>query len=90
MRLDRRLQPINPYVALNPPHGVGHNAHIDHRRHMVIVRHPAFELVVQRVHVGLTDPDDRGADLGKPAYKIALRRWEGWFDEHDVHAGHAT
>src|SRR5688500_17258602 len=57
---------------------------------MVIVRHPASELFVQRVGVGLTDPDDCCADLRKPTYKIALRWGERRLYEHDVHVRHAT
>ena len=87
MRLDRRLEPIDPYLVLNPPDGVGHRSQIDDRRHLVVVRHPALELLVERVSGVLTNSDDRCADLGQPADKVALGRWKERLDKDDVHGG---
>ena len=52
---------------------------------MVVVRHPALELLVERVGGVLANPDDRCADLGQPADKVALGRWKERLDEDDVH-----
>ena len=50
------------------------------------MRHPALELLVERVGGVLTNPDDRCADLGQPADKVALGRWKERLDKDDVHS----
>ena len=52
----------------------------------MVVRHPALELLVQRVGGVLADSDHRGADLGQPADEVALGRWKERLDEDDVHS----
>lgn len=54
---------------------------------MVVMRHPALELLVERVGGGLTNSDNGCADLGETAHKVALGRWKEGLDEYDVHGG---
>ena len=49
VRLDRRLEPVDPDLVLDPADGVGHHADVDDGRDLVVVRHPALELVVEPV-----------------------------------------
>src|SRR3712207_6638431 len=54
---------------------------------MVVVGHPALALLVERVGGVVADADYRCADLGQPAYEVALGRWKERLDEDDVHSG---
>jgi hypothetical protein len=85
--LDRRFQLVHPYLPLNPPHGVSHDPDINDGGDVVVVRHPALELFVQRLGGVLTDADDCCADLSQPTYEVPLRRWKERLDEDHVHLG---
>ena len=61
------------------------HADVDHGGDLVVVRHPALELVVEHLRRALADADDGGADLGQRADEMPLGRREGRLDEDDVH-----
>jgi hypothetical protein len=85
--LDRRLQPVDPHLVLDPAHGVGEHTGVDHRRDLVVVGHPALELVVEVVDGPFPDPDHAGPDVRQRAHEVPLRGRKGGLDEDDVHGG---
>src|SRR3954471_1105394 len=87
VRLDRRLQAVDPELVLQPPHRVRHRAYVDDVRDLVVVRHPALQLVVQVFLWGLSDADHLGADIGQGADKLALVLREAGLDEDHSHCG---
>src|SRR3954453_10148780 len=87
VRLDGRLQAVYPEPVLQPAHRVCHHTHVDHVRNLVVVRHPAPQLVVQVLLRGLADADHLGADLGQGAYELALVLREARLDEDHSHPG---
>jgi hypothetical protein len=54
---------------------------------VVIVRHPTLEFLIKRVRGVLANTDNRCADLGQTAHKVALGGWKEGLNEEDVHGG---
>ena len=88
--LDRGLEPVDPQLVLHPPDRVGHRLHVGDRTHLLVVVHPALELIIHRVEGVLADTDHCRAGLGQRAREVALVGGEERLDEHDVHAWNAT
>jgi hypothetical protein len=86
VRLDGRLQPVDPEAVLHPPHRLRHRLDVGHRPDLLVVVHPAPQVVVHGVERVLADAHDRRADLRQAAHELTLVAREEGLDEDDVHA----
>ena len=87
VRLDRRLQPIDPHHPLDDLHGVVQLALVGDRADLLVVRQPALDVVVEPVLGSLADADHRRPRLGEGAGELLLVVGEARLEEDHVHVG---
>jgi hypothetical protein len=85
VRLDRRLEPIDGPLALDPAHRLQHGGLVGHVADRLVVREPVLEIVVERFLRALTDRGDGRADLGERLDEQLLVAGKSRLDEYDVH-----
>ena len=86
VRLDRRLERVDPHLALRESHRLDERADVGDVRDLLVVEHPAAQVRVEPVGRTLADPDHIRAGLRETADELALVRRECRFDKDDVHA----
>ena len=90
VRLDRRLDPVDPQPVLHAAHLPGHRLGIGDRRHLLVVVQPALQLLVERLRGRLAQTYHRRAGLCQRAGEVTLAGGEERLDEDDVHARHVS
>ena len=86
VRLDGRLERIDPHLALRETHSLDESTDVRDVGDLLVMQHPGAQVGVEPVRRTLADPDHVRAGLGEPAHEFALVRRECGFDEDDVHA----
>ena len=85
MRLDGRLERVDPDLALREAHRLDERVDVGDVADLLVVEHPVAKLLVEEVDGSLADADDVRARGREPAHELALVRREGRLDEDDVH-----
>ena len=85
--LDRRLQPVDLEVLLQPAHDLVQAALVDDGGHLLVVAEPPGDVAVEPVLRSLADADDGGPDVVEGARELLLVVREARLDQHHVHDG---